>query len=131
MKFKKQLLRVNLAIVNHFITINSLEMAKNDLIPLIESELAISQGRKTENKALDLSKNVMGLFQSLLTRNVDNAIENMDKLQRTCIPDDVALSINQDINTYMQGINQIRLIEGKLNETSKGKVLEKKQTKKD
>ena len=128
---KKELLRVNLAIVNHFITINSLEMAKNDLIPLIESEIAISQGRKTENKALDLSKNVMSLFQALLTRNVDTAIENMDKLQKTCIPDDVAVSINQDINTYMQGINQIRLIEGKINDSSKGKVLEKKQTKKD
>jgi hypothetical protein len=55
----------------------------------------------------------------------------MDKLQKTCIPDDVAVSINQDINTYMQGINQIRLIEGKINDSSKGKVLEKKQTKKD
>ena len=73
----------------------------------------------------------MSLFQALLTRNVDTAIENMDKLQKTCIPDDIATSINQDINTYMQGINQIRLIEGKINDSSKGKVLEKKQTKKD
>lgn len=129
---RKELLKVNQAIVNHFITINSLEMAKDDLLPLIESELAISQGRNTENQALDLSKNVINLFQALLTRNVDTAIENMNKLQKTCIPEEVVISINQDINTYLQGITQVKALEGKIQGMEeKGKVLEKKTTKKD
>ena len=127
---RKELLKVNQAIVNHFITINSLEMAKDDLLPLIESELAISQGRNTENRALDLSKNVMGLFQALLTRNVDTAMENVSKLQKACIPEEVVTAINKDINTYLQGITQIKSLESKI-ESSDSKVKTKNKTKKD
>jgi len=129
---RKELLRLNQAIVNHFITINSLEMAKDDLLPLIESEVAISQGRNTENQALNLSKNVMGLFQALLTRNVDSAIENMNKLQNSCIPETVVNAINQDISTYLQGITQIKTLEEKIGKTEEtGKILGKRNDKKD
>lgn len=128
---KKELLRVNQAIVNHFITINSLEMARDDLIPLIDSELTLAQGRNSENEALDLSKNIMGLFQSLLTRNVDSAIENMDRLQQSSIPEELLTSINNDINTYMQGVTRIQALETKIESMEeKGKVLEKKPAKK-
>ena len=127
---RKELLEVNQAIVNHFITINSLEMAKDDLLPLIESELSISQGRKNENRALDLSKNVVGLFHALLTRNIDTAMENVSKLQKACIPEEVVTAINKDINTYLQGITQIKSLESKI-ESSDSKVKTKNKTKKD
>ena len=124
---KKELLKVNQAIVNHFITINSLEMAKDDLLPLIKSEIAISQGSRTEKRALDLSKNIMRLFQALLTRNVDMAMENVSKLQKGCIQEDMVTAINKDINTYLQGINQVKVLEGKIEESDvKVKKIEKK-----
>jgi len=127
---KKELLRVNQSIVNHFITINSLEMAKNDLIPLIETEIALSRGKETEHNSLELSKNVIGLFQSLLTRNVESTIESMEKLESSNIPEEVFISINNDINTYLQGVNQIKTLQEKIEvpeiQTSEEKVLSKK-----
>jgi len=125
---RKELLKVNQAIVNHFVTINSLEMARDDLIPLIESELLIAEGRDTENQALDLSRSVMGLFQSLLARNVESTIENMNKLQQTSISHELMTSINNEINTYIQGVSQIKALEEKISE-SKEEQLETKAPK--
>ena len=128
---KKELLKVNQAIVNHFITINSLEMARDDLIPLIESEIILAKGQNSETEAISLSQNVMGLFQALLTRNVDGAMESVEKLQHSNIPEELMTSINNDINTYMQGISQIRLIETKMEtQEEAGKVLVNKPSKK-
>lgn len=111
---RKELLEVNQAIVGHFVTINSLEMARDDLIPLIESELMIAKGKESERQALDLSRNVMKLFQSLLSRNVEGTIENMNRLEQASIPQEVMTSINNDINTYIQGVSQIKFIEERI-----------------
>lgn len=121
---RKELLRINQAIVSHFVTINSLEMARDDLIPLIESELAIVEGENNEKNALDLSKNIMDLFQSLLTRDVESTIQNMEKLQKRVIPDELAATLTNDVNTYIQGVNQIKALEEKI-----GNVEEKTATK--
>ena len=126
---RKELLKVNQAIVTHFVTINSLEMARDDLIPLIESEFIIAEGQESEKKALDLSKSVMGLFQSLLTRNVESTIENMNRLEKTSIPHELMLSINNDISTYIQGVSQIKAIEEKLESSKEEKEKEPKQKK--
>lgn len=111
---KQELLKVNQAIVNHFITINALEMAKDDLLPLIGSELALTQGRNTENKSLDLSENVIGLFQSLLSRNVAGAVENMEKLKGANLSADTFALLNRDIEVYLQGLNQAAQLEGRV-----------------
>ena len=111
---KQELLKVNQAIVNHFITINALEMARDDLLPLIGSELALTQGRNTENKSLDLSENVIGLFQSLLSRNVAGAVENMEKLKSSSISADTFALLNKDIEVYLQGLNQAAKLEGRV-----------------
>lgn len=111
---KQELLKVNQAIVNHFITINALEMARDDLLPLIGSELALTQGRNTENKSLDLSGNVIGLFQSLLSRNVTGAVENMEKLKQSSLSADTFALLNKDIEVYLQGLNQASQLEGKV-----------------
>ncbi|MCI9233197.1 MAG: hypothetical protein HFH08_01210 [Bacilli bacterium] len=111
---KQELLKVNQAIVNHFITINALEMAKDDLLPLIGAELALTQGRNTENKSLDLSENVIGLFQSLLSRNVAGAVENMEKLKQSSLSADTFALLNRDIEVYLKGLNQVAQLEGKV-----------------
>ena len=111
---KQELLKVNQAIVNHFITINALEMARDDLLPLIGSELALTQGRNTENKSLDLSGNVIGLFQSLLSRNVTGAVEYMEKLKQSSLSADTFALLNKDIEVYLQGLNQASQLEGKV-----------------
>jgi len=104
---KQELFKINQMIVNHFITVNALEMARDDLMPLVGSELAISFGRNSENEALELSRNVMELFQSILTRNVDSAVYNMEKLKEIGINDETFALINKDINIYINGLEQI------------------------
>ena len=59
----------------------------------------------------------MGLFESLLTRNVESTIENMSKLQKSSISHEVMTSINNDIQTYIQGVSQIKALEEKIVET--------------
>lgn len=110
---QQELIKVNQAIVNHFITINALETARDDLLPLVGSELALNQGRSTENQSLELSQNVMQLFQSLLERNVDNAVANMEQLRRSNLSSGVFESLTRDIEVYLQGLNQINHIEEK------------------
>ena len=103
---RQELIKVNQAIVNHFITINALEMARDDLIPLIGTEVALTYGRETENISLEISKNVIELFQSILTRNVDSAEENMRKLKETSISSELFNLINRDITTYIGELEQ-------------------------
>lgn len=111
---QQELLKVNQAIVNHFITINALEMARDDLLPLVGSELALGKGRSTENQSLELSQNVMQLFQSLLDRNVDSAVHNMEQLRHSNLSSTIFESLNQDIQVYLQGLNQASHIEERI-----------------
>lgn len=125
---RKELLRVNQSIVNHFITLNSLEMARDTLIPLIESEVAIAKGKNTEEQALMLCQNIMGLFESLLTRNVDGTLESMKEITQSSIPQEFLTTINKDVQLYINGINQVKSIEKKIENMPNGdspKLLEK------
>ena len=103
---KQELLRINQTIANHFITINALETAKNDLIPLIGSEIAIGMGRNTENEALKLSQNLIGLFESLLTKNTDKALDNMELLRESHLPEEIYGALNSDITTYLKNVSE-------------------------
>lgn len=101
---QQELVKINQAIVNHFATINALEMAKNDLIPLIMAELTIGKGRNTENQALETTQNIFGLFKSLLDKNVEEANYNLELLRNSNISTETLATINKDIATYLNGI---------------------------
>ena len=101
---KQELFKINQAIVNHFITINALEMARDDLMPLIGSELALTRGRESENSAIELSQSMVNLFKSLLSRNVEGALENMVKLKEMNLPESIYQTLNQDIEIYLKKI---------------------------
>ena len=107
---QQELVKVNQAIINHFITINALEMARDDLLPLINAELAIGKGRNTENQSLQITQNVFDLFQSLLTRNAEAAEQNMQLLQKSTLSNEIISVLSQDIETYLNGLNQARQI---------------------
>ena len=125
---KQELLRINQTIANHFITINALETAKNDLIPLIGSELAIGIGRNTENEALKLSQNLIGLFESLLTKNTDEALDNMELLRESNLPEEIYSTLNSDITTYLKNVSESnrlteRVKKYDIDESSKGEFV--------
>lgn len=48
---KQELVKVHQMIINHFIMLNSLEISKNTLLPLIVMELSIEKGLSSEENA--------------------------------------------------------------------------------
>lgn len=111
---QQELIKVNQMIVNHFITINALTMAKNDLLPLVWSELMIDKGLNTEKEATLISKDIMALFQSLLTQNTESAKENIERLKQSSLPTEVIDTINKDIDEYILGIEKSKILEGEI-----------------
>ncbi len=109
----QELVRISQAIVNHFITINALEMAKNDLFPLIASELAIAKGRNTEKEALELSQGVINLFQALLTRNVEEASNHLELLNHSNLSVNLLSSLQTDIISFTKNIAELKELDRK------------------
>ena len=107
---QQELVKVNQAIINHFITINALEMARDDLLPLINAELAIGKGRNTENQSLQITQNVFDLFQSLLTRNAEAAEQNMQLLQKSTLSNEIISILIKYIEIYLYCLNQARQV---------------------
>lgn len=101
----QELFKINQAIVNHFITINALEMARDDLLPLISSEILISQGNKDVNSSLELSKNIMNLFKAMLERNVDSTKEVLTKINSIYSLNGTTELLNMHINNYINTID--------------------------
>ena len=56
----------------------------------------------------------MQLFQSLLDRNVDSAVENMEQLRCSNLSSGIFESLNRDIQVYLQGLNQAGHIEERI-----------------
>lgn len=101
----QELFKINQAIVNHFITINALVMARDDLLPLISSEILISQGNKDVNSSLELSKNIMDLFKAMLERNVDSTKEVLTKINSIYQLNGTTELLNMHINNYINTID--------------------------
>ncbi len=101
----QELFKINQAIVNHFITINALEMARDDLLPLISSEILIAQGNKDVNSSLELSKNIMDLFKAMLERNVDSTKEVLTKINSIYSLNGTTELLNTHINNYINTID--------------------------
>lgn len=105
---RQDLIRISQAMVNHSITVNALEMAKNDLFPLIGGELALSRGRDSEKYALELSKNVMDLFQALLSRNLEGTRENLELLKSSQIPMELVETIDKEVDGYLDSVRGLK-----------------------
>ncbi len=93
-------------IVNHFLTINALETAKDDLLPLIGSELLIGKGIESEARSIELSKDVMDLFKALLYRNIDGAKITLDKLNELYSTDGSIKVLNNNVINYIEALQQ-------------------------
>lgn len=115
---KQELVKVNQMIVQHFITINALEMARDDLLPLIVSEQAFLDGKTTENQALSISQNIINLFQALLTRNLETAEVNLENLKKSTLPEEILLLLNNDVEQYINDIKQMTIFNDMITENT-------------
>ena len=104
-----ELVKVHQAIVNHFITINALKTSRDDLIPLIGSELMLCVGIESETNALDISSNILGLFHTILDKNVEGTEELLGKLKSTSLPSSTIDKITSDVSNYIGSVNALGL----------------------
>ena len=101
MLMKQELVSVHQAIINHFITINSLTLSRSAILPLLTTEIAISVGNKTEKSAIELSNDLIGLLQSVVNKNYEDALANLEKLKTSSLSDDVILKLNEEVKRYL------------------------------
>ena len=120
---QQELLSVHNAIVNHFITINSLQ-ASSVILPILNSELAIYRGNQTESNAIETVNNLFGLVEGVINKNALLTKENLKKLQEIPVSnirfDDLAIEINH----YLKTIDETKLL---LDSPNQEQVEEKKQ----
>ena len=103
---KQELITVHRSIINHFITINSLQTSKSAILPLIATEVAVNIGHKTESNALELTSNLIGLFQNVINKNIEATKTNLELLNSTNLSEDALASINQEISLYLESLNR-------------------------
>ena len=100
----QELYKINAAIVNHFITINALEMARDDLIPLIGSEVIIGTGFISNNNAMQITNDVIGLFQAILAQNVEQTRIMLERLNN--MPNIDVTKLNANVNGYIEMLEE-------------------------
>ena len=100
----QELYKINAAIVNHFITINALEMARDELIPLIGSEVIIGTGFISNNNAMQITNDVIGLFQAILAQNVEQTKIMLERLNN--MPNIDVTKLNANVNGYIEMLEE-------------------------
>ena len=100
----QELYKINAAIVNHFITINALEMARDYLIPLIGSEVIIGTGFISNNNAMQITNDVIGLFQAILAQNVEQTKIMLERLNN--MPNIDVTKLNANVNGYIEMLEE-------------------------
>lgn len=100
----QELYKINAAIVNHFITINALEMARDDLIPLIGSDVIIGTGFISNNNAMQITNDVIGLFQAILAQNVEQTKIMLERLNN--MPNIDVTKLNANVNGYIEMLEE-------------------------
>ncbi len=97
---KQQLLDLNQMIRNHSLTLKALTIARDDLLPIIETQFAILMGRKTEKQAFEIYTTTLQLCQSLLLRNAEETSIYLEKLKQSSYVESFLFKIESDIVTY-------------------------------
>lgn len=102
---QQELIKINQAIVNHFTTINALEMAKNDLLPLITTEVTLNNGINSEYQSIEMTQNIFNLFKSLLDKNQEDTNQNIELLKQSSLSSDMLAKINADVELYLHQLS--------------------------
>ena len=94
---KQALTSVHQAIINHIITINSLQISKDAIIPLLTTEMAISIGNASAKEALDITNNLLELLNSVINKNYETASQNILRLKELNFNSDVIDQISRGL----------------------------------
>ena len=90
---KQQQLHLFQTIQNHITTRTALQTSKNDVIPVIGSEMLFNIGNMSQKESLELSNNLVVLFKGIIGNNVEVTKKSLEALKITDIPQDLLDSI--------------------------------------
>lgn len=129
---KNQQFQIYQTIVNHLISRNALQTSKDDIIPIISSEMLFSISSISSRNALELSNNLIGLFKNVIEQNVDGAKENLEMLKISNLPQETIDKIIADFSTYIEEVDKnreeiLKLSAPAENEENKSDVGEKEE----
>ncbi len=86
-------------IQNHITTKTALQTSKNDVIPVIGSEILFRIGTMSQKEALELSNNLVILFKGIIGNNTEATKQSLEALKITEVPqellDNITLYIKQ------------------------------------
>ena len=107
---KQELVTVHRSIINHFMTINSLQTSKSAILPLIVTEVAIGVGKRTEEESMALTGDLIGLFQSVVSKNAEATKANLEKISLLSLSDETYMAMNKEVNSYLESLDRGRAV---------------------
>lgn len=120
-------IKINQMLLNHFIAIDSLNLSKDVILPLIGSEIVMSVGVITDKDSIDLSNNLINLFHTILENNIDETRKTFDEIKSSAIPEEVVKKIEAGLNSYLNQVSDTPLIKASDN-NPKVKKMGKKES---
>jgi len=108
----QEYVKLNQLIVNHCITINSLLMSRNTLIPLISTEMIIGNGINSEKEGLDVTKNLLALLNDIVSQDIDGTEEVLDKLRNIDTSSEQLMLLTRTVNEQLNQMKMLRSLEG-------------------
>lgn len=93
MIMRQQQVQLFQTIQNHITTRTALQTSKNDIIPVIGSEILFSIGNISQREALELSNNLVILFKGIIGNNTEATKQSLEALKISDIPQELVDSI--------------------------------------
>lgn len=103
-----QQFQVYQTIINHLITRNALQTSRDDIIPIISSEVLFSISNISSRNALELSNSLVGLFKNVIGQDVSGVKANLKVLKSSNLPMDTVNKIVDDFDSFVDEINSSR-----------------------
>ena len=102
---KQQLCTIVQTKTNHMIAKEALQSSKNDIIPIIGSEMLFKLGNVSQTNALELSNNLVALFKNVLTRNAAGTKRSLEMLKEANLPQEAVDKIMTDFSGFLEKID--------------------------
>ena len=99
---KEELQSLWLLIINHIKTIDRLQLSRNEIIPLIVTEITKSIGNKSETEALLIVGSLIDLLGGLINNNNEQTEKNLMLLETTSLDEDEFKKLNEKINIQLK-----------------------------
>ena len=99
---KEELQSLWLLIINHIKTIDRLQLSRNEIIPLIVTEITKSFGNKSETEALLIVGSLIDLLGGLINNNNEQTEKNLMLLETTSLDEDEYKKLNEQINIQLK-----------------------------